>query len=217
MAVTSGSDRRHLLAQVRDGVAAALRAPLDEAGFEFRRRDVAFHRERDGVLLALSLGISSRPPSMGRVGILVEPMMCAGVPTWAQDAERRLAVAAGPLLDWERPSSFVVREALDWHVQGRAPHWTLPDDPTAADIERQARSLLESVLTTGLPFLERLATKAHLLEVAASGGRLVDHDARFTIACGAMIAGRPDLARRIIEPFGTARRESVASALGVVW
>jgi hypothetical protein len=216
MALTSGSDRRRLLAEVRDGVAAALRAPLDEAGFRFRRRDAAFHRERDGVMLELSFGISSRPPSMGGVGILVEPMMCAGVPTWAEDAERRLAAAAGQLLDWERPSQLIVGEALDWHVRGRAPHWTLPDEPTSSDIEHQARALRESILATGIPFLERLATKEQLLEVAASGERLVDHDARFTIACGAMLAGRPDLARRIIEPFGTARRESVASVLGLV-
>ena len=216
MALSSGAERRRLLAEVRDGVAAALSAPLGEAGFRFRRRDSAFHRERDGVTLALSSGISSRPPSMGGVGILVEPMMYAGVPTWAEDAERRLAAAAGPLLGWERPSQFIVMQALDWDVRGRAPHWTLPDWPTPSDIEHQARALRESVLDTAIPFLERLATKEQLLEVGASGERLVDHDARFTIACGAMLAGQPDLARRIIEPFGTARRESVASVLGLV-
>jgi len=40
-------------------------------------------------------------------------------------------------------------------------------------------------------------------------------DARFTIACGALLAGRPDLARVAIEPLGTARRQAVAGVLGL--
>lgn len=215
MGLTSGSDRRLLLTRVRDGIAAALLEPFDEQGFSFRRRDASFLRERNGVVLALSLGISSRPRSLGGVGILVEPMMVAGVPAWAEEAERRLAAASGPLPHWEAPSQAVIWETLDGHVPGKAPHWTLPDEPTSFDIAHEGHLLREAVFATGLPFLEQVASKDRLLDVAASREMRVLHDARFTIACGVMLAGRPDLAQRIIEPYGTARRESAAGVLGL--
>lgn len=214
MVPTPRSDRRQLLTKVRDGLAAALLEPLDEVGFRFRRRDAAFRRERDGVVLALFLGISSRPASLGGVGILVEPSMVVAVPAWEEEAERLLAVASGPLLQWEHPSEPVIWEALDWHVPGKRPHWTLPDEPTPSDIAQLGRLLRESLIATGLPFLERVSTRERLLDIAASGEMLVMHEARLAIACGAMLVGRPDLAQTIIAPFGTARRESVARVLG---
>ncbi len=87
--------------------------------------------------------------------------------------------------------------------------------PTPSDIARLGRLLRESVIATGLPFLERVSTRDRLLDIAASGEMRVMHEARLAIACGAMLDGRPDLAQRIIEPYGTARRESVARVLGL--
>lgn len=206
--------RRRILTDVRDGLANILAEPLAASGFRFRRGDSRFRRESDGVSLALSLGVSSRPASLGGVGILIEPMMGAAVPAWSQDAERRLAESSGPLVHWESPSSPVVWEALDGHVPGRRPHWTLPDEPSSSDISRVAQDLRASVQETALPFLERLATQELLLGSAVSGD-LRFNDERFTIACGALLAGRPDLVLALIEPLGTARRDSVAAILGL--
>jgi hypothetical protein len=215
MTPTPRSDRRQLLTKVRDGLAAALLEPLDEVGFQFRRRDAVFRRERDGVVLSIFLGISSRPASMGGVGILVEPMMVVAVPGWEAEAVRRLAAASGPLVHWEQPSEAVISEALDWHIPGKRPHWTLPNEPTPSDIARLGGLLRESAIAVGLPFLERVSTRDRLLDISANGEVRVIHEARLAIACGAMLRGRPDLADIMIEPYGTARRESVARVLGL--
>jgi len=109
----------------------------------------------------------------------------------------------------------VVWELLDWLVPGNGPHWTLPDDPEPAEVEHVATLLRDSVVEVGLPFMERLATTDLLLKGVVGGELRVLDDARFTIACGALLAGRPDLARTAIEPLGTARRQAAASALGL--
>lgn len=202
------------MAEVRDGIAAELAAPCAEAGFRFRRRDATFLREADGRTLSIELGISSRPPSLGGVGVLLEPAMVVSVAAWADDARRRLANSSAPPL-WEHPTAVIVWEMLCVYVAGRRPHWTLPDAPTAPEITERARSLRSALVEVGLPFLERLASRARLLELAASGEAPVLHDARFTLACGALLEGRPDRARAVIEPLGTARRMSAAAVLGL--
>ena len=132
-----------------------------------------------------------------------------------EEAKRLLAASSGHLSAWEHPGEAVIWEALDWHVPGRGPHWTLPDEPAPSGVTLVGQSIRAAAMTWGVPFLDRISTKARILEIAALGESRVVHDARFTIACGAMSAARPDLARRISQPFGAARRESAARLLGL--
>ena len=208
------ANRLSRLVDVCDQIDLLLAPEFAPHGFRFRRRDATYHREQNGVALSFALGISSRPPSIGGVGILIEPHLVAAVNAWMADAERRLASSSGPVLRWEHPSP-VVWELLDWLVPGNSPHWTLPDDPEQAEVEDIAKLLRDSVVEVGLPFMERLATTELLLNGVVGGELRVLDDARFTIACGALLAGRLDLARTALEPLGTARRESAASVLGL--
>jgi hypothetical protein len=188
--------------------------PLASEGFRFRRRDAAFHRERHDVSHLFALGISSRPAQLGRVGISVQPFVNVDVERWRSDAEQRLASATGPLVHWEHPSAAVVA-VLDWIAPGQRSHWALPDEPTTSDVERVGEDLRRAVIGVGLPFMKRLKTPDLVLDSVAAGDVRVLQGARFTLACGALLAGRPELARTVIEPFGTARRESVAGILGL--
>jgi hypothetical protein len=81
-------------------------------------------------------------------------------------------------------------------------------------VRKLAIALRDSVIEAGLPFFEHWATASAVLEGAASGELQVPSAARFTIACGALLNDRPDLARMVIAPIGTASRESMARLLG---
>src|SRR6476469_7674714 len=166
MAKAAQANRRRLLVDVRDQIDLLLAPEFAPHGFRFRRRDATYHRDQDGVAASFALGISSRPPSIGGVGILIEPHVVAAVDAWMADAERRLASSSGPVRSREHPSP-VVWELLDWLVPGSSPHWILPDDPEQAEVEHVATLLRDAVVEGGLTFMERLATTELLLNGVA--------------------------------------------------
>lgn len=207
-------DRRRILAEVRDGIDRRLTPNLASEGFKFVRRDALYRRDRDGVEIELRLGIASRPPSMGRTGILIEPIVTASVPVWMAEAKRRLDVATARLASWEAPTPAFF-ELLDWLVPGKAPHWTLPDEPTRSEMEGVVELLCDPATRVFASLAAHLATPQSLLDAVATGIVQVPSATRFTVACGAILQRRPDLATSLIEPFGTARRASVAELLGL--
>jgi hypothetical protein len=207
------SHRRTILNAVRDGLDRRLAPDFEEHGFRFARRDEAYRRDDDGVRSEFHLGITPRPPALGRVGILVEPSLTISVPAWIDDAEQRASEAEGWL--GTETSSFAVWELLDWLVPGNRPHWTLPDVPTDRDITGLANMLYPSVVEVALPFFTKLRTPDHVLQrIEAGEVRLLDQ-ARFIVACGALRHDRPDLASSLIAPIGTARRRQLAHVLGL--
>jgi hypothetical protein len=206
---TGPNDRRRLLASVESAIGGSIEAALTAHGFRRTRRPAAFHRAREGVESAVRLGLSSRPPSLGRVGILIEPSLWVAVPDWTAEARRRLAGQNWPTEHVDGPLVF---ELLDWLVPGSRPHWTLSDQPSTSEIGSLGARLDAAIAEIGLPFLNRFATPADVLRHVESGGRPLD-DARFTLICGAIMEGRSDLARTFLNGLGTARRVALERLL----
>jgi hypothetical protein len=209
------TNRRRLVLDVRDRIAAVLTPPLADAGFRFHRRDAVFRRDRAGVAISVQLGLCSRPASLGRVGILIQPVVRVSVPEWTAEAERRLRSASSSAIQGEAASTHVVWQLLDWLVPGKTPHWILSDAPAAAEISAAGVLLATVIEGVALPFIDRLATTEQLLGAIAGNEIRLLAQARFTIACGAILHGQPDLASAVIGPFGTARRRAIAGVLGV--
>jgi hypothetical protein len=215
MGPQAATDRRRVLRVVRDGIARRLTPVLEPHGLRMVRRDAAYRREQNGVGSQLALRISSRPASLGGSGILVEPGLTIWVPAWMAEAERRLE---GEADGWTRATaapSFAVWELLDWLVPGKRPHWTLPDVPTDRQIDALAEVLGGSITDVAIPYFARLGTPEDVLEAAQSGEVRLAAEARFTVACGALLNGRPDLASALIAPIGTHTRQRLARVLGL--
>jgi len=215
MGAGTTTDRRTILLYVREGIARLLTPDLVLNGFRWLRRDTAYRRDKDGVVSEFRLGISSRPPALGRVGILVEPRLVVSVPAWKAAAEQRLADGAKGSAPFQVLSDVAVWELLDVLVPGDRPHWTLPDVPVDDDIEALGGVLSGTLTTVVLPFFDRVRTPDRVLRAVEHGDvRLLD-GSRFTLACGAMLHDRPDLAAAILAPIGTARRQPLVEVLGL--
>ena len=206
------ASRRSLLGEVTAGLERHLTPPLGDAGFSLKRRDHTYVRDQAGVVQSLALAITSRPPSLGRRGILIEPVLRVKVSAWTDEAERRLRQASA-LATPEHPGG-VVWELLDWLTPGKVPHWSLSDIPTDPEIDRIATDLARVVEAVAVPRFEISRSPDLILSAIESGQiRPLDSD-RFTVACGAILEGRRDLAADIIEPIGRTRREGLARVLG---
>ena len=205
--------RRDLLRGIAAALERHLTPVLADGEFRLTRRDHTYSRDRGGVVQTLAVGIASRPPSLGRTGILIEPVLAVKVPAWRVEAERRLRDA--PTLASPEHPGGVVFGLLDWLTAGKAPHWTLPDVPTRADIEPVAIDLGGVVKAVAVPRFEMFQSPDAILSAIETGQfRPLDAD-RFTIACGAILEGRRDLAADLIASMGRSRREGLAAALGV--
>lgn len=193
-------------------VAELLTPVLREVGYRGLRGQYVFRRATDTVISELILAISFRPPSLSHSGMLVEPRLVVRVPEWEADAARRLSGVSNAR--WDGPS-IVVSELLDWFVAGPAPHWTLPDNPTGEEVDAMASSLQQAVRSEGIPYLEGLRDPEHILEALSHEGIRILDQARLTLSCGALLAGRPDLALRFTEGVGTWRRQQLSQILGL--
>ena len=192
-------------------VAEALQPELRPRGFRVERRTGTFTRTFGDVVHEIRLAISSRPPALGDVGMLIEPLLVVRVPAWEGDAARRLALvdeSAGEVPVAVGFESLATLAGVD------APAWTLPDQPDASTVRVTADRVRDAVISSGMPYLEAARSTAEILDAASSGERLLD-DARLTLACGALLAGREELAGRLIEGVGTWRREHLARILGI--
>jgi len=182
-------------------------------GFRVQRAQAGFRRDIGGVEARFSLGMSSRPPSLGRLGVLIEPGLSVWISRWSAEAAQR-AEGAGPWVG-PRHETPVAWSLLDWLVDGKRPHWILPDEPTEAETRRLAGALVTEVRQTAMPYFEQRRSPPSVLELLTSGQLDLLDGSRFTVAAGALLEGRPDLAANVIARLGTARREAMSRALGL--
>jgi hypothetical protein len=215
LGIDQSTGRPRLLRHVQDCIDSELATVLAPFGYRRVLSRHGFVRDRHGVHSELRTAISSRPPSLGYIGILVEPLLVVSVEAWAEEARLRLASSQpGRFLSAERPGP-VAMMALDWLMAEPGPHWTLSDEPGEAEIASTASSLAAAVATTAVPELERLSTPQSILDRAEGHELRLLQSAAFVVACGAMAGGRPEVARAILEKVGTARRAEMERALGL--
>ena len=195
-------------------LAEKLAGVLRPAGFEWLKREAAFRRSRDGVIAEFRFGISSRPASLGYSGILIEPMLVIAVPEWESSLSARLVASGSEVEAGEGPLPAAFMH-LDHMVAGSRPHWVLPDEPDQAAVDGVAASLSDAVVGSAVPIFAELDTPTRILDALASGRMTPLQDARPTIAMGALLAERPDIARSALAPIGTSRRRELEKMLGV--
>lgn len=205
-----GDDRRQVLASIQARIVRSIQAEFAARGFRRSPSPVGFHRERGGVDSSFVLAISSRPQSLGRVGILVAPFLKVQIPSWSANAQDRLGNEGPPT---EQVGGPLLLEDLDLLIPGPTPHWTLSDRPDEREVDALGDRLRAVVAEVGLPYVDQFQTPADILRYLDLGTARVLDASRFTLACGALLEGRPDLARRIVGVMGTARREHVESLL----
>jgi hypothetical protein len=157
MATSLSTDRRILLREVQERIHQRLGPEFETHAFRLVRRDWSYRRARDAVSARFSLGVSSRPPSLGYVGILIQPGLVISVPEWMDEAKRRLSGQTGRWLRSEVPAP-AIWQMLEWLMPDRQAAWRLPDRPTAAEVDALARNLHRATRDVALPLFDRLGT-----------------------------------------------------------
>jgi hypothetical protein len=140
-------------------------------------------------------------------------MLVVRVPAWEAELARRLSTQRTALRFSEMPTPVLLTPLFDvtpW-ITAR---WTLPDNPDTDELKAAATSVQEAVEKVAVPMLERLSRPEAILSALASGDLRPLADARPTLACGALLAGKPELAKLALTTFGSARRAEIESLLG---
>jgi hypothetical protein len=74
-------------------------------------------------------------------------------------------------------------------------------------------ALRDAVETVAVPFLDRLSAPELVLNAYENDSLRLMDSAKLTLTCGAIVSGRPDLARRVLAGLGAARRRDLALVL----
>jgi len=204
--VARSAARKSPATAVEEVLTARLGPYLSEVGFHWLSRNKSYLRGSDAVA-EVRLGISARPPSLGGSGVIVQPMIVVRVPAWEAEVANRLAGTR-----WERGAA-VVWEALDW-ICGRERAWALGEGESE-EAHLIAESILQALRSVGVPYLDQLSSPMSILANFETGEIKQLGDAAPTVACGALLAGRDDLARRALSAFGSEWRQELETRLGL--